>query len=113
MKRLEIILPANKLNLVISAIEDVGVGGMTVTDSRGRGRGSRPSLGSLRGTSTLQAEYNNMVTIMTVVGDSQVDGVVEAVLSVASTGSSDDGKIFIMPVEESVDIQTKSRGKSP
>lgn len=113
MKRLEIIIPNSRLNLVVSAIEDAGVGGITITDSRGRGRGSRPSLGSLRGTRTQQAEYNRLVIIMTIVSDSKVDQVVDAVLSVASTGSNDDGKIFISSVDESVDIQTKSRGELP
>jgi nitrogen regulatory protein P-II 1 len=39
-----------------------------------------------------------------------VDNVVNAILDVASTGSSGDGKIFILPIGEAIDIGTKKRG---
>ncbi|WP_268541080.1 P-II family nitrogen regulator [Candidatus Nitrosotenuis cloacae] len=110
MKRLETIIPKNRLNLVISAIEDVGVGGITIIDSKGRGKGVRPSLRSSRGTSSRQAEYNNLVTIITIVDESQVDEVVDAVLDAANTGSNGDGKIFISTIDETVDIQTRRKG---
>lgn len=112
MKRLEIVIPSSRLGLVVSEIEGL-VGGMTIGEARGRGKGTRPSLRSFRGTSTQQAEYNTMSTIITIVDDSRVDAIVDAVLSVASTGSAGDGKIFISSVDETVDIQTKRRGAEP
>ena len=42
--------------------------------------------------------------------DSKVDALIEAITSAASTGSKGDGKIFISPIEESVDIGTKEKG---
>jgi len=113
VKRLEIVIPANRLSLVVSEIEGIGVGGITIIESKGRGKGSRPSLQSLRGTSTQQAEYNILATIITVVDDPKADQIVNAVLEIASTGSSGDGKIFISTIDETVDIQTKRRGASP
>jgi nitrogen regulatory protein P-II 1 len=111
MKRIEAIIPNNKMSLVVSAIEDVGVTGITVVDSRGRGKGARPSVRSSRGTKMQPAEYNNLITVITVVDDSKVEQVIGAVLEIASTGTSGDGKIFISSVEEIVDIQTKRRSK--
>lgn len=107
MKRIEAIIPSNRLNLVVSAIEETGVSGITIIESKGRGKGARPALRSSRGTSTQIAEYNSMATIITIVQDSRVDQVVSAILGVASTGSSGDGKIFVSTVENMIDIQTK------
>ena len=109
MKRIEAIIPSNRLNLVVSAIEEVGVGGITTIESKGRGKGARPALRSSRGTSTLIAEYNSMSTIITIVEDSRVDQVVAAILSAASTGSSGDGKILVSTVDDIIDIQTKAK----
>ncbi|MEM3172599.1 MAG: P-II family nitrogen regulator [Candidatus Nitrosotenuis sp.] len=109
MKRIETIIPNNKLNLVVSAIEDIGVGGITITDSKGRGKGVRPSLRSLRGTSKQQAEYNSLASVMTIVEDDKVDRIIDAIVGVASTGSSGDGMIFVSHIDYTVDIQTKQK----
>jgi nitrogen regulatory protein P-II 1 len=109
MKRIETIIPSNRLNLIVAAIEGIGVSGITTIESKGRGKAARPSLRSSRGTSTQIAEYNSLVTIVTIVEDSQADQIVDAILSVASTGSKGDGKIFISPVDEVIDIQTKRK----
>ncbi|TBR11060.1 MAG: P-II family nitrogen regulator [Candidatus Nitrosotenuis sp.] len=111
MKRIEAIIPNNKMSLVVSAIEGAGVTGITVVDSRGRGKGARPSVRSSRGTKMQPAEYNNLITAITIVDDSKVEQVINAILDIASTGTSGDGKIFISSVEETIDIQTKRRSK--
>jgi nitrogen regulatory protein P-II 1 len=113
MKRLEVIVPSSKLNLVVAAIEDIGVGGVTIIDSKGRGKGQRPTLRSMRGTQKKKAEYNNISTIITVVNDSKVNHLIDAILAAASTGSNGDGKIFVSSVDETIDIQTKLRGGAP
>jgi nitrogen regulatory protein P-II 1 len=112
MKKIEAIIPTNRLNLVVSAIEETGVTGITIIESKGRGKGARPALRSSRGTSTQIAEYNNLATIITVVEDSKLDQMINAILNVASTGSSGDGKIFISTVDEIIDVQTKKKGLS-
>jgi nitrogen regulatory protein P-II 1 len=109
VKRIEAIIPSNRLNLVVSAIEDVGVSGVTIVDSKGRGSGVRPSLRSLRGTSKQQAEYNSLAFVITIVEDEKVDKIVDAIVNVASTGSSGDGVIFVSHVDYTVDIQTKHK----
>lgn len=95
--------------MVVAAIEETGVNGITTIESKGRGKATRPSLRSSRGTSTQIAEYNGLVTIITIAEDSKVDQIVNAILNVASTGSSGDGKIFISSVDYVVDIQTKKK----
>jgi nitrogen regulatory protein P-II 1 len=110
MKRIETIIPSNRLNLVVSAIEETGVSGITTIEAKGRGKGARPALRSSRGTSTQIAEFNGLATIIVIVEDSKVDQTVNAILNVASTGSSGDGKIFVSSIENVIDIQTKKKG---
>lgn len=45
-----------------------------------------------------------------VVPDEAVDAVVDVVLSVNSHGTEGDGKIFVLPVEESIRIHTGEKG---
>ena len=111
MKRVQAVVHSDKMSAVIDAIEKVGVGGITVSQSRGRGRGQRPTIETARGTGTRIAEFNSLDTLFTVVEDKRVEDLIEAIKSVASTGSKGDGKIFISPVEETVDIGTKQRGE--
>ncbi|WP_100182412.1 P-II family nitrogen regulator [Candidatus Nitrosotenuis aquarius] len=110
MKRIEAVIPSNRLNLVVSAIEESGVTGITTIEAKGRGKGARPSLRSSRGTSTQIAEYNSLATIITIVEDSRVDQIISAILNTASTGSSGDGKIFVSTIDDVIDIQTKKKG---
>ena len=110
MKRIEAIIASEKLLAVNEALKAVGVGGCTILDARGRGRGEKPIVESARGTSRYISEYSARSTIITIVEDSEVDKVVNTILDVASTGSSGDGKIFILPIGEAIDIGTKKRG---
>ena len=49
-----------------------------------------------------------MVTV--VVGDDQVDDVIQAVIGVNQTGKPGDGKIFVMPIADSVRVRTGETG---
>lgn len=111
MKRIEAIIAAEKVSAVSEALKRAGVGGATILDAKGRGRGEKPQIQTGRGTKRLAAEFSVRANVMTVVDDSEVDKVVKAILDTASTGSSGDGKIFISSVGEAIDIGTKKRGQ--
>jgi nitrogen regulatory protein P-II 1 len=111
MKRIEAIVAAEKISAVNEAMKKAGVGGTTVLDAKGRGRGEKPQIQTGRGTKRLAAEFSVRANVMTVVEDSEVEKVVKAILDTASTGSAGDGKIFISNVSEAVDIGTKKRGQ--
>ena len=110
MKRIEAVIREDKLSSVVVALIEVGVGGLTVTRSQGRGAGERPQLRAARGTATFTAEFNNTSTIITVVDDSKLDGTVSAIITAAKTGSKGDGKIFVSTIDEAYDIETTEKG---
>ena len=88
-----------------------GAGGVTIAETRGKGAGERPVVGKARGTAKYVAEYNRTDTITTIVDDSKVDAVVNAIMDAAHTGEKGDGKIFVSAVDESYDIATRKKGK--
>ena len=110
MKRVEAIIAAEKVSAVNEALKKAGVGGTTVLDAKGRGKGEKPQMQSGRGTGRHVAEFSARANVMTVVDDGDVEKVIKAILDTASTGSSGDGKIFITPVEEAIRIRTGERG---
>ena len=108
MKKLECIIRPFKLEEVKEALSSVGVRGMTVSEVRGFGR-SRGHTELYRG-SEYTIEFVAMLKIEIVVAEENVDKVVEAVQQAASTGKIGDGKIFVLPIDETIRIRTGERG---
>jgi nitrogen regulatory protein P-II 1 len=111
MKRVEAVIATEKVSAVNDSLKKAGVGGVTVMDGKGRGAGKREMVSSGRGTGFYVPEFHSRSSIVTIVDESKVDAVVNAILSAASTGSPGDGKVFISTVEDAVDVGSKKRGK--
>jgi len=112
MKRIEALVPSDKLREVREAIKSSGAGGLLILGGKGQGSGERPEISGGRGTGRHLAEYNTIESIMTVVDDSKAQSVVSAILNAASTGSKGDGKVFVTTVDEAFDIGTKQSGST-
>jgi nitrogen regulatory protein P-II 1 len=111
MKRVEAIVPSEKVTAINEALKRVGIGGCTILDGKGRGKGEKPQIETGRGTGRFSSEFSVRANLVTVVEDSEVDKVINTILDTTSTGSAGDGKIFISPVSEAIDIGTKKRGE--
>ncbi len=109
MKKIEIITRPFKLDDVKSALTDLGIKGMTVTEVKGFGR-QRGHKEVYRGAE-YQVDFVSKVKIEVVVDDASVDKAVQAVQDAARTGKVGDGKIFIVPVEDVVRIRTGESGE--
>ena len=112
MKRIEAFIRDEKLSTVVEALKLIGVGGLTVTKSQGRGAGERPQIRAGRGSGMVTAEYNVTDNIITVVDDSKLESAVSAILNAASTNNKGDGKVFVTTVDEAYDIATKQKGSN-
>ena len=110
MKRIEAIIKEDKLSLVVEALKNLGIGGLTVTKAQGRGAGERPQIRSGRGTSSITAEFNMANTLITVVDDTKVANVVDAIKHAATTGNKGDGKVFVSTIDQAFDIGSKESG---
>ena len=111
MKRIEAIIGSEKVLAVNEALKKVGVGGCTVLDAKGRGKGEKPIVETGRGTGRFTSEFSVRANIVIIVEDSEVDKVINTIVDTVSTGSAGDGKIFVSPVSDAIDIGTKKRGE--
>jgi nitrogen regulatory protein P-II 1 len=111
MKKLEAIIPEDKLDAVFNALTQLEIGGFTYFTVKGRGKRPRPMVSSGR-SGRFESAYNVNTSIIIVVPDNKVDKVVDAITSHASTGLAGEGKIFIYNVDDAVDVGTKKHGES-
>ena len=104
MKKIEAIVRHFKLEDVKSAITEVGIHGMTVTEVRGFGR-QKGHKETYRGAEYI-VDFMPKVKLDVVVADTDVDKLVEAIVRAARTGQVGDGKIFVSNIEQVVRIRT-------
>ena len=112
MKRIEAIVASEKVLDVNEALKNAGVGGCTILDAKGRGKGEKPVVETGRGTGRYTSEFSVRADIVIIVEDSEVDKVIKTIVDTVSTGSAGDGKIFVSQISEAVDIGTKKRGQT-
>ncbi|AXG08947.1 ammonium transporter [Haloplanus rubicundus] len=108
IKMVVAMLRPEKLGDVKQAIAEVGAPSITVTNVSGRG--SQPAKkGQWRGEE-YTVDLHQKVKIECVVADVPAMDVAEAIRDSANTGEPGDGKIFIMPVDEAVQVRTGKTG---
>ena len=110
MKLITAIIKPFKLDEVRSALCDIGVQGITVTEVKGFGR-QKGHTELYRGAEYV-VDFLPKVKLEIAVDDSLVDKVVEAIRSAANTGKIGDGKIFIYDLERAIRIRTGEIGSS-
>lgn len=108
MKKIEAIIKPFKLEEVKEALSEISIEGMTVSEVKGFGR-QKGHTEIYRG-SEYTVDFLPKIKIEVVVSDGQVASAVETIAKAAKTGKIGDGKIFVIPVEESVRIRTDEKG---
>jgi nitrogen regulatory protein P-II 1 len=109
MKKIEAIVRPHLLEAVKSALQEVGVIGMTVSEVKGYGR-QKGHTETYRG-SEYKVELVPKVKVEVVLTDELADPAVDAVLKTAKTGKFGDGKVFISPLDDVVRIRTGEHGE--
>ena len=110
MKKIEAIIRPHLLDAVRSALQEVDVMGMTISEVQGFGR-QRGHTETYRG-----AEYHTdfipKIKLEIIIPDDIEDIVVHTVMKTARTGKFGDGKIFVVNIEDVVRIRTGERGEA-
>lgn len=110
MKKIEAIVRPERVGLVRKALEEIGYGGITITEVKGHGV-QRGVTQQWRGT-TYVVDTLPKVKLEIVAKDSQVESIIDAVIEQGRTGEIGDGKIFVTTVDEVVRMRTGERGES-
>lgn len=107
MKKIEAIIRKTKFEEVKDALYEAGIEFFSFWDVRGVGqaREGRVYRGIIYDTGTIERTKLSII-----VRDKNVEKTVKAILGSARTGEIGDGKIFIIPIEESYRIRTGEKG---
>jgi len=109
MKKIEAIIKPFKLEEVKDALNELGIDGMTVSEVKGFGR-QKGHTEIYRG-SEYTVDFLPKVKIEVVIGDTQLDNAMEAIVKSARTGKIGDGKIFVTSIEHAVRIRTEEKNE--
>ena len=109
MKKVEAIIRPERLQNVQDALDELGVSGLTVTEVMGCGR-QKGYTEQYRG-SRANISLLPKLKVEAVVPTDVVERAVDAIVGGAYTGETGDGRVFVIPVEESIRIRTGERGE--
>ena len=121
MKEVMAIVRLNMMNKTKKALSDAGISSMTAREALGRGKGLVDySLleGAEKGYEEAIAQLGHSQRLIpkrllfVVVPDKLVETAAKAIIKVNCTGKSGDGKIFVLPVLDSVSVRTGECGET-
>jgi len=108
MKLVVAVIKPFKLDEVKDALKDLGVTGLTVSDAQGFGR-QRGHTEVYRG-GEYTIDFVPKVRVEILVEDGDVERVVHSLLGSAQTGKIGDGKIWVVPIDNTWRIRTGESG---
>ena len=121
MKEIMAVIRMNKMNQTKKALADAGIPAFVAREGYGRGKGL-VNQAVLEGAAEGNEEAIALLgtkgrlypkrIISIVVPDNQVKEAVDALISVNKTGQAGDGKIFVLPVSDSVRVRTGEAGEA-
>lgn len=109
MKLVTAVIKPFKMDEVREALAAIGVQGMTVTDVRGFGR-QKGHTELYRGAEYV-VDFLPKAKLEIAVSDAELESVIEAISTAATTGKIGDGKIFVVDLEQAVRIRTGESGE--
>jgi nitrogen regulatory protein P-II 1 len=108
MTKLEAIIQPNRLDAVKSALQDLGVEGLTISEVRGHGR-QKGHTETYRGNE-YTVDLLPKLKVEIVLPENLVEGAVDTIIEAAASGKIGDGKIFLSHVDEVIRIRNRERG---
>lgn len=108
MKLITAIIKPFKLDDVREALSEMGVQGMTITETKGFGR-QKGHTELYRGAEYV-VDFLPKVKLEVAVTDDKLDSAVQAITDAARSGKIGDGKIFVSSLEQVVRIRTSETG---
>ena len=108
MRKIEAVIKPFKLEEVKDRLSAVGIHGITVGEVKGHGR-QQGHTAHYRGAEYV-VEFLPKIKIELVIPDDRVEDAVNAIVIAARSGKIGDGKVFVLPIDESVRIRTGETG---
>ena len=107
MLRIEIILGENDVMAISEGLKEIGIGGLSVSKVRGRGKKPGPEIHASKGSEIFVPQFNDKYQIIAMIPDTKEDQVVDIVKN-----NGRRGKIFVSQILRAIDIATGDEGES-
>jgi|SRR5689334_3272435 nitrogen regulatory protein P-II 1 len=110
MTKVEAVIQTSRLDAVKTALQEIGVEGMTVIEVRGHGR-QKGHTEFYRGRE-YTVDLLPKIKMEMVLPDDLVEKAVQAIAAAARTGKIGDGKIFLSRIDDAIRIRNDERGET-
>ncbi|MGW8481668.1 P-II family nitrogen regulator [Microbacterium sp. NPDC055903] len=108
MKLITAVVQPSALEPVKTALAEVGVAGMTISDAKGHG--TQTGKVEVYRSQRVKVDFLPKIRIETVVTDEALDAALTAIQDAARTGSIGDGKIWVTEVAQVIRVRTGETG---
>ncbi len=106
MRKIQAILGENDVMSISEGLKEIGVGGLTVTKMRGRGKRPGPEIHASKGSEIFVPQFSDKYVIEIIISESKED---QAIKIIKERGRV--GKIFVSEVLRAIDIATGKEGE--
>lgn len=106
MLKIEVILGENDVMAISEGLKKIGIGGLTVSKVRGRGKRPGPEIHASKGSEIFVPQFNDKYRLEAIVADTKEDEVISIVKEHGRVG-----KIFVSQILRAVDIATGNEGE--
>ncbi len=109
MKEIKAYIRCQKAEEVIAALEELGVGGITLIDVMGVGQLADPK--TAKYSIKCVEKYSEVAKLEVVCKDADMQRIIETIREKAYTGMKGDGMIYVSAVDEAVKIRTGTQNE--
>ena len=106
MLKIEVILGENDVMAISEGLKKIGIGGLTVSKVRGRGKKPGPEIHASKGSEIFVPQFSEKYRLEAIISDAIEDEVVGIIKQKGRVG-----KIFISQILRAVDIGTGEEGE--
>ncbi|NNM01968.1 MAG: P-II family nitrogen regulator [Nitrosopumilus sp.] len=107
MLKIEVILGENDVMAISEGLKKIGIGGLTVSKVRGRGKKPGPEIHASKGSEIFTPQFNDKYKIEAIIADAKEDEVIGIIKDNGRVG-----KIFVSQILRAVDIATGDEGEA-
>ena len=106
MLKIEVILGENDVMAISESLKEIGIGGLTVSKVRGRGKRPGPEIHASKGSEIFVPQFSEKYRLEAIIQDAKEDEVVSIIKEHGRVG-----KIFVSQILRAVDIATGNEGE--
>ncbi|MGY5146410.1 MAG: P-II family nitrogen regulator [Candidatus Nitrosopumilus sp. bin_7KS] len=107
MLKIEVILGENDVMAISEGLKKIGIGGLTVSKVRGRGKKPGPEIHASKGSEIFVPQFSDKYRLEAIISDANEDEVVGIIKQKGRVG-----KIFVSQILRAVDIATGDEGEN-